>query len=491
MGINMRTRRIISISLAAVIICIIYQAEAFFIKGKNPTAITDGQQAAENRDGLTASTDVSPAGGEGTPYTGGINPNPGAHNTSPGENSSHSGGNGPGSAGDNTYSDGNNPRYGGENLFSGGDIPGPGGYNAGPGGNGTNPDGRNPDSVPGGKNGGEGAEKGSSAYKDPLTYRNLKTEIGGYEQVINILEIDISKADVKPLLSYDLIYGFEKLSDMVSRTGAYAAVNGGFFHEYGEPGGMVMVDGEIYTLPTGNYPVFIVEENTARITGYKSDVYIKSGNSSIKLDELNNWEKPSAMVAYTPIYGSTNRAKGDNITARIENGVVVRVDKVKGESEIPRSGMLITLYPPYTNYPEGIPLEPGNRVSLEYSPGLGESVHAYECGAWLVKDGKNVAGKSDPWVGLLTNRDPRTAVGVKDKGATVVLLTVDGRQPGYSEGLTAKELADLLIEIGVEDAAMLDGGASTEMIVDGEIVNRPSYRGQERKIAGALAVFCE
>ena len=36
---------------------------------------------------------------------------------------------------------------------------------------------------------------------------------------------------------------------------------------------------------------------------------------------------------------------------------------------------------------------------------------------------------------------------------------------------------------------MLDGGASTEMIVDGEIVNRPSYRGQERKIAGALAVF--
>ena len=43
-----------------------------------------------------------------------------------------------------------------------------------------------------------------------------------------------------------------------------------------------MVDGEIYTLPTGNYPVFIVEENTARITGYKSDVYIKSGNSSIK-----------------------------------------------------------------------------------------------------------------------------------------------------------------------------------------------------------------
>ena len=364
----MRIRRIISISLAAVIICFIYQAEAFLIKGKDPTAVTDGQQGAENKDGLSASTDVSPAGSEGAPYSGGINPNPGAHNTSPGGNGSH----------------------------FGGDIPGPGGYNAGPGGNGTNSDSRNPDSAPEGKTGSEGAGKGNSAYSDALTYRNLKTEIGGYEQVINILEIDISKADIKPLLSYDLIYGFEKLSEMVSRTGAYAAVNGGFFHEYGEPGGMVMVDGEMYTLATGNYPVLIVEENTARITEYKSDIYIMSGNSRIKLDDMNNWENPSAMVAYTPIYGSTNRAKGDNITARIENGVVVRIDKVKGESEIPRNGMLITLYPPYTNYPEGIPLEPGNRVRLEYSPGLGESAHAYECGAWLVKDGKNVAGKSDP-----------------------------------------------------------------------------------------------
>ena len=33
------------------------------------------------------------------------------------------------------------------------------------------------------------AGKGNSAYSDALTYRNLKTEIGGYEQVINILKL--------------------------------------------------------------------------------------------------------------------------------------------------------------------------------------------------------------------------------------------------------------------------------------------------------------
>jgi exopolysaccharide biosynthesis protein len=69
-----------------------------------------------------------------------------------------------------------------------------------------------------------------------------------------------------------------------------------------------------------------------------------------------------------------------------------------------------------------------------------------------------------------------------------VLLTADGRQPGYSAGLTGRELGELLLELGISNAAMLDGGASTEMIVDGKIVNRPSFKGQERPLGGALIV---
>lgn len=125
---------------------------------------------------------------------------------------------------------------------------------------------------------------------------------------------------------------------------------------------------------------------------------------------------------------------------------------------------------------------------FSYSPGLGGHVHAYECGAWLVRDGINIAPDRDAWVGVLNNRDPRTAVGIKSDGHTMVLVVADGRQPGYSDGFTASELADFLLEQGVHDAAMLDGGASSEMIVEGEIVNRPSFMGRERKIAGALVV---
>jgi len=55
------------------------------------------------------------------------------------------------------------------------------------------------------------------------------------------------------------------------------------------------------------------------------------------------------------------------------------------------------------------------------------------------KDGQVVAVDRDDWVGLLTNRDPRTAIGVKHDGK-VVLVTVDGRQPGYSVGLSSRSL---------------------------------------------------
>jgi exopolysaccharide biosynthesis protein len=67
-------------------------------------------------------------------------------------------------------------------------------------------------------------------------------------------------------------------------------------------------------------------------------------------------------------------------------------------------------------------------------------------------------------------------------------MTVDGRQPGYSVGVSAKELADFLIGYGVKDAAMLDGGASTEMILKGKVINKPSFKGEERPLGGALLV---
>ena len=109
--------------------------------------------------------------------------------------------------------------------------------------------------------------------------------------------------------------------------------------------------------------------------------------------------------------------------------------------------------------------------------------------------GKNVGGEFYNGVDCQKNcscRDPhpRTAIGVT-KDRKLILFTVDGRQPGRSEGMTTAEVADILLEYGAIDAVNLDGGGSTQLVFADpapRVINRPSD-GKERAVGGNLAVF--
>ncbi|MFM9024518.1 MAG: phosphodiester glycosidase family protein [Planctomycetaceae bacterium] len=87
---------------------------------------------------------------------------------------------------------------------------------------------------------------------------------------------------------------------------------------------------------------------------------------------------------------------------------------------------------------------------------------------------------------------PRTVVGTDAAGTRVWLVVVDGRQPGISEGMTYRELAALMRDLGCVAALNLDGGGSTVMLTAGprgglEIVNRPSG-GRARPVPVMLVV---
>jgi len=89
-------------------------------------------------------------------------------------------------------------------------------------------------------------------------------------------------------------------------------------------------------------------------------------------------------------------------------------------------------------------------------------------------------------------RHPRTAAGVTRDGRTLLLVVVDGRQPGWSIGATLPELASLLIEAGAWTALNLDGGGSTTMWRRepggaGRVLNRPSDR-RVRPVANHLGI---
>ena len=88
-------------------------------------------------------------------------------------------------------------------------------------------------------------------------------------------------------------------------------------------------------------------------------------------------------------------------------------------------------------------------------------------------------------------RHPRTTVGVDSTGRWLYIVVVDGRQDGYSVGMTPRELSDLMLGLGAHRAANLDGGGSSIMLVmkDGALqtVNRPSG-GKPRPVPVLLTV---
>lgn len=86
-------------------------------------------------------------------------------------------------------------------------------------------------------------------------------------------------------------------------------------------------------------------------------------------------------------------------------------------------------------------------------------------------------------------RHPRTVIGYTASPYKAYLVAVDGRQPGFSEGMTYTELAQLMADLGVEQSISLDGGGSTTAWVKGTgIVNSPSD-GSERAVVSAWVVI--
>ncbi len=84
-------------------------------------------------------------------------------------------------------------------------------------------------------------------------------------------------------------------------------------------------------------------------------------------------------------------------------------------------------------------------------------------------------------------RQPRTGVGMVEPGHLLVVVA-DGRSTGYSRGVGMSEFARLFVDRGATVAYNIDGGGSATMVFDGDVVNNPLGRGQERGTSDILYV---
>jgi hypothetical protein len=123
--------------------------------------------------------------------------------------------------------------------------------------------------------------------------------------------------------------------------------------------------------------------------------------------------------------------------------------------------------------------------------GLGDSEDGKQPGTLLVEAGRNTGATARVAPRI---RHPRTATGVTPDGKTLILLTVDGRQPGVSVGATLPEMADLMIGLGAHDAVALDGGGSTSFYLkhaDGTLLTNKPSDGHWRPVANHLGVWVQ
>lgn len=114
-------------------------------------------------------------------------------------------------------------------------------------------------------------------------------------------------------------------------------------------------------------------------------------------------------------------------------------------------------------------------------------------GPALVQDGAIVDGIENVEVDTnfgnhsIQGEQPRTAVGVIGPNH-LVFVAVDGRSPGYSAGVTMTGLAQIMTGLGASTAYNLDGGGSTTMYFNGDLVNDPLGKDEERGTSDILYI---
>lgn len=219
-----------------------------------------------------------------------------------------------------------------------------------------------------------------------------------------------------------------------------------------------------------NIRITLTEERQHDTTIYVADVALASPallKTALAQDSFgrNVTEKTSSMAERT---GAILAINGDYYGSRergyvMRNGVLYRSSASSGTEAL------------------AIMADGSFRVVQESSisaESLAEdgAIHILSFGPALLLDG-GIAVTEEDEVGKAMADNPRTAIGVYEPGHYVLLVS-DGRTK-ESEGLTLYELAEFMQELGVMTAYNLDGGGSSTMVFQGEIVNNPTTNGRK------------
>lgn len=375
--------------------------------------------------------------------------------------------------------------------------------------------------------------------------------------IINVVTVDLTAPGVRlgvgigqdKITGTDGAHGREDVSRLARRWGAVAAVNADFFPYTGDPLGVGIRDGELFS-----EPFLGIRQGGPRVTlgvtpdgkgilfdtlGFLGDLQASDGQRGF-ISGINRPVTKNETIVYSSLYGPVTGNKpggveavvrGVNLPVRANKLLAGRVESVRvvtGATEaIPSDGVVLSGGPGTDADFLARRLHPGDRVSfvLAVAP-AGETSRAVQIAA-LPRIGRDLPSRAgagisrSAWLwaqvpqavgggphlvvngqvavdaaaegfdaGFSDGLNPRTAAGTTRDGHHLLLVTVDGRQ-AFSKGVSLTDMAAVMRRYGAWNAINLDGGGSTAMAVGGLTVNNPSGAGAERPVADMLLVYSD
>lgn len=294
---------------------------------------------------------------------------------------------------------------------------------------------------------------------------------------VNLLRVDPKIVNVVPKLAYNRMGEKERLLDMVVTEGAYAGINASFYkQDVGIPIGMILINKELVSGPLYNRSTLGITQEGKPIIAQldlQGSITLPNGLEV----PINNVNQPRVtlkqIVLYTDRWGTlAPNVPKNGFQIQIIDGKVTNVSRTN-PLPIPKEGYVVS-GPNITGL--AMLAKEKNKVELLFYtlPDWSNMAHAVTGGPYLLKNGEIFidANAQHFTSRSLGTHEPRTAVGI-DKEGLLLFITVDGRQSNTSVGVTLWELARLLKGLGAVEAMNLDGGSSTQMVVDGKMVNSP------------------
>ncbi|MEN1759138.1 phosphodiester glycosidase family protein [Anoxynatronum sibiricum] len=321
-------------------------------------------------------------------------------------------------------------------------------------------------------------------------------------QHVNVIRVNLNDQYTKLdlLQSAGGVSQRETLTNMLQRAdNPVAGINADFFYltNPDSPMGIMVRDGSIVSSPVLEKPystLAVTNEGQAFLTDWHNHLYVSTeagGIFSISAYNKITWNY-HMITMMDRNWGEKSPGAGDEYRDLVEvvvaDGVVTEIRRGLPSVTIPENGyVLLASGQNGQQLLQGI--RQGERITFydQTTPNLQNIQLAVGGGTVLVRNGQTVAF-SEPVAG----NHPRTAVGINRAGNELIMVTIDGRHRSYT-GVDGQKLAALMIELGSDQAILMDGGGSTTMAVRqlGEsavkVVNAPSD-GNQRRIINGLAV---